>query len=420
MSELNFPVLSAIDRFLTKYVINLFALFFCGASYAEALPPHSVSFSPEDADCAVSFIPDATSGNNPPQLEIIVNMLSQRLSLSLIGDVYKDQVFLWGNTRTQFSEMRNIESKDLVEDELWLALQQAELEKEPVYWTVQDTNDGYSSARYNNLSPDQIARTLALACNLNNINAPTPTEIEALQTEKRLNLSDESVRYIRRVLFSLYGEQGAEPGEGRDLTLTDRRLIGMYNSEHEISAGEYLTAAAAAELLQKKPTLRMPDQEKGSVEKSIHVDWRLTIQGEGTTCTITTPAKATAGYTGTTLPLMRFSASRSGSGGLIAIDLSQPNIFAPAAPVRAVIDGSSIELMIESTTGALVPRPLADGRLSNDFTVKLRRGREIMIEGVSRETGKPMMITYSALGFTAAFRDMSESCDRAGILGWIR
>lgn len=395
-------------------------LLFPEPSSSQPLPDHKVRFSAETATCSVSFIPDATTGDNPPELELSVDMISEEVDMQLVGASYTDQIFLWGDTRIEVRPLRGVSVEELTADMLWQGMGAASKEGTPVYWTVQDVGGGYSSARYDDLSPTQIARTLSLACNLTDLNPPVPTEIEAKRGEARLELTDENIVHIRRVLFSLYGEPGAQPGTGSEWTVTDRRLIGIYNVENKLDSGNYLTLTAVADLLERSPILKTVEPDLNGVERAIYQDWRVYSEDSGATCSVMTPAQTMSGYTELVRPFMRFSVSRSGSGGLMAIELSRPNAFAPSTPVRAIIDGQSINLMTEPASGALVPRPLADGRVSNSFTVQLRRGREIVIEGTSLKTDEPMRLTFSALGFTAAFREMSDICNRPGVLGWIR
>jgi hypothetical protein len=396
------------------------AILFPDPSSGQPLPDHQVRFSAETASCSVSFVPDATTGDNPPELELSVNMISEEIDMQLIGASYTEQIFLWGETRIEMRPLKAVSVEELTADMLWQGISAASQEGAPFYWTVQEIGGAYSSARYDDLSPVQIARTLSLACNINVLNPPVPTEIEAKRAEARLALTSENVIHIRRLLFSLYGEPGAQPGTGSEWTVTDRRLIDLYNQENEIASGSYLTEAAVADLLERKPVLKTPEPELNSSLRATYEDWSVYAEDDGATCSVMTPAQTTSGYTEFERPFMRFSVSRSGSGGLMAIELSRPNAFAPSAQVRAIIDGQSTNLMTEASTGALVPRPLADGRLSNSFTIQLRRGREIAIEGTSLKTGEPMRLTFSALGFTAAFRVMSEICNRPGVLGWIR
>lgn len=391
-----------------------------GTAMSQPLPEHAVRFTAESGTCAVSFVPDATTGEVPPELEVSVNMLSDRLSLQVIGGTYSEQVFLWGDTRTTVPPLRNVEAEALLQDAIWQAMVDAAAENAPIYWTVQEPGGGYSSARYDVLSPVQIARTMALACDFDGLNPSTPTEVEAQRAERRLDLTEEQIRHVRRVLFGLYGEPGAEPGTGAELTVTDRRLIGLYNQENGMDYGEYLTPTATAALLELEPELQMALPASDIPASATHQDWLVFSEESGAVCSMMTSAKSTTGYTGSVLPVMRFSVARSASGGLMAIELTRPNSFEPDTPVRALIDGNPIALMMEPSSGALVPRPLADGRLSNEFTVRMRQGSEIVIEGNSIDTGGPMRLGFSAAGFTAAFREMAELCNRPAVLGWIR
>ena len=75
---------------------------------------------------------------------------------------------------------------------------------------------------------------------------------------------------------------------------------------------------------------------------------------------------------------MKISTALTGTDGLMEFELTRPNPFAPGAVV-ATLDGQRVDLFVEPTTGALAPRPLADGRLSNAFTTLLRQGEVVTI-----------------------------------------
>jgi hypothetical protein len=383
------------------------------------LPGHQVTFDSIGAACHVDFVADASTGEAPPRLRVTIDMLRNRVSIDLSGGNYFDQVFLYGGVRHDFRPVRAIASNSLPEEPFWLKLELAAEQGASIYFTVRNEQEAYSSARYDHLGPDRIARTVALACGLDMPGAIPGSQIEALRTEERLRLSDANVAHIRRVLLSRYGEPGLPAGREPRFTVTDRRLISLFNADKTGLESEYLTAETAAELLAAQPALpQEAPTPLGARQVAEFRDWTLWSEGEGAVCSMSSPVQAATGYAGTIRPVMRFAVERAASGGLMVFELTRPNPFAPGSIV-ANIDGQRVDLFVEPSTGALAPRPLADGRLSNEFMVRLRQGQNVSIEGIAIDTGQPLSVVYSAFGFTAAFREMARLCNRPGILGWI-
>lgn len=393
------------------------------------LPAHAASFDAAEATCRVDFLADATTGTAPPRLGVTVRLLDGRLSVDLSGGPHTEQVFLHGSTRQDLVPVTDTPSERLTEAPLWQGLAEAAVAETAVFFTVQDALGAYSSARYDGLAPELIARTVALACGVDMPGAAPGTEIEALRAEERLRLSDAEVAHIRRILVSRHGEPGLAAGDAPRFTITDRRLIGLFNGDETGPGSEYLTAAGAAELLAAEPAVReaaalddaLPAEApapEGAEPVARFRDWTVWREGGGAVCSISTPAQQASGYTGTLRPVMRFSVDRAASGGLMMFELTRPNPFAPGT-IIADLDGVLVDLFVEPSTGALAPRPLADGRLSNEFMVRLRQGESVRIDGLGAETGRPLALGFSAFGFTAAFREMAQLCNRPGILGWI-
>jgi hypothetical protein len=386
---------------------------------AMPLPGHEVTLDAAAAACHVDFRPDAATGDTPPQLRVTADMLGGRLSLRLSGGSFSEQVFLWSGAPQDFRPVVDVPADRLAEAPLWTDLGAAAEQGASIYFTVRDGLGAYSSARFDALSPALIARTVALACDVEVPGAVPATEIEALRAERRLALSEADIAHIRRVLVSRFGEPGVQAGREPDFTITDRRLIGLYNATDAGPGPEYLTAGAAAALLAEQPRMpAAPPPPDGAEIVAQHRDWTVYSEAGGAVCSIMSPAQSATGYGGAVRPVMRFAVDRSGTGGLMVFELTRPNPFAPGAVV-ATLDGQRVDLFVEPTTGALAPRPLADGRLSNAFTTLLRQGEVVTIEGIAADTGSPVVLGYSAFGFTAAFREMAQRCNRPGILGWI-
>lgn len=383
------------------------------------LPVHAVTLDATVAACHVDFLPNAVTGDTPPKLRMTADMLGGRLSIRLSGGSFSEQVFLWSGPPQDFRPVVDVPADRLTEAPLWADLGAAAEQGATLYFTVRDGLGDYSSARYDALLPALIARTVSLACDVEVPGAVPATEIEGLRAERRLALSEADIAHIRRVLVSRFGAQGVQAGREPDFTITDRRLIGLYNGTDAGPGPEYLTAAAVAALLAEQPRIpAAPPLPDGADIVAQHRDWTVYSEAGGAVCSIMSAAQSATGYGGGVRPVMRFAVDRSGTGGLMEFELTRPNPFMPGVVV-ATIDGQQVDLFVEPSTGALTPRPLVDGLLSNAFTILLRQGEAVMIEGVAADTGSTLVLGYSAFGFTAAFREMSQRCNRPGILGWI-
>lgn len=402
------------------FLVFIFWIYSLQFAHSQALPEHLVQYDVETGRCSIKFLPDETTGASPPQLQLTVDMITELVSFQLSGGIYTSQIFLWGDSRSTFNPIWNATSQVLRQNPLWISMEDAQSQSAPIFWTVQQNDGDYSSARYDDLTTGQIARTLAIGCKFYDLDPITPTLVEAKLAEDRLDLTLDQIRHIKGVLTSAYGEPGTQPSTSSGWTITDRRLIGLYNQDREQNLGEYLSEAAVAELLALEPSLQSDIQGFRKTATAAFTNWSVYLEESDGICSIETAATTASGYPINIIPIMRLSIARSDTGGLMAFDLAQPNNFEPSASIRAVIDGRPIELMVETSGGALVPRPLPDGRLSNEFTTRLRRGNEIMIEGTAMDTGGPIRLKYSAQGFTAAFREMSSLCERPAVLGWIQ
>ena len=397
-----------------------FALSLTGLSVlAEPLPEHRAQFDADAALCRVDFMPDESTGGSPPVLSATVDLLADKLSLSLTGGQFVQSTFIWGDSRLEVAPGRSLAADELLETDLWIAIADAAQGELPVFWTVRDIDGEYSSARYDTLGPAQIGRTLALVCDVSGLTEVVSTEIEAQRAERRLGLTEAQVQYIRGVLFDQYGEPGAQPGSEVEFTVTDRRLISAHNAQEGRGPLPFITANTAEELLATTVRTEVPDPGRGDSAASVFTDWTLLEEDDAGACSIYSTASSSEGHSGARAPRMLFSVNVSDSGGLMAFELTTPNVFSSSEAIRAVIGGTSIPLTVEPASGAVVPRPLSDGRISNEITRSIRRAGEVYIDGISRESGSPVRLTYSAMGFTAAFREMARECNRPGILGWI-
>ena len=386
---------------------------------AQDLPLHSVSFSPDEAACRIVLEPDATTGNGPARLFLSSDMMKPSLAFGLDGSGIADAVIVRKGERHPFVSQQGLAPNDLLADPIWALLDPGADAKNSLYLTVRNGDGGYSSARYDHLSHDGILRLLALACRPTGLDSPALTPVEHSAAEVRLALSDADRVHIRRLLSALYGTDGVDVGKSGVFNVTDRRFIAQFNAEQKYPSGDYLWPASVPDML--KTTVNDATQAApmpaGSAELVRHADWSVLGDSAGSLCRITTIATAQEGLE--TGLRMEFSVDSKGSGGMMAIDLVTPNPFRADAPLAAMIDGTGFGLVVEPKTGALIPQPLSDGSMTNDLVKALRFGKSVEIGGVAKATNAPSRLSFSLLGFSAAFKDMASACNRPGIMGWI-
>lgn len=396
------------------------ALLWAGMAEAQALPAHSVSFDPVTAVCRIVLEPSGTTGANPARLFLSSDMLKPLLSFGLDGSSIAEAVLVRQGERHPFIGRRGLSPNELRADPIWSLLDSGSDGKDSLYLTVKGDDGGYSSARYDGLKQDDILRLAALACGVEGLDPPALTPVEHRAAEDRLSLSDADRLHIRRVLAAHYAAAGTDVGDGGSFTVTDRRYIAQYNTEKGYPSGEYLWPAAVPALLKEEvatPTPAAAGGAPGEAELSRSGDWVVLANADKTSCRVSSAATAADGLDGG--ERMEFAVDRSGRGGMMAIELVTPNPFSADMPLGMVIDGQGFALQVEAKSGAVIPQPQPDGSMTPDLTRALRVGKVVTVEGVSAKSGAPARLTFSAMGFSAAFKAMSDACNRPGVMGWI-
>src|SRR5690606_36736846 len=143
----------------------------------------------------------------------------------------------------------------------------------------------------------------------------------------------------------------------------------------------------------------------------------------GDTCGIRTYATSFPDYSVFVHPSMYFSTTSSGSGSGIFINVVEPNPFRADRPVTASVDGQRFDLQFDVSGGypqwRVNFRSTTGNGVSSEVMKAIRAGQSITVSGTSAATGQPASITFSAAGFTRAFNEMAQRCNRPGILSWI-
>lgn len=392
------------------------ALLAGGQAGAQALPPHAVDFDPVAGRCRILLEPAGTTGDAPPKLFLTSDLLKPGFAFGLDGKDIAEAVVIQNGTRTPFLGRQGLGAAAVQADPFWSGLVVKEAGKDSLYLTIKDAKGSYSSARYDGLHATDVWRLAALACGATGLTVAPQTPVEFRAAEAALTLTDADRLHLRQVLAAKYGEPGTDVGTDVAFTVTDRRFIAEYNTEHSHPSGEYLSAQAVKDLLAEPSPKAAPAPVAGEVVVGTFGDWVQVHSPDGTTCRIATTATDVAGADPAVR--MEFAVGRGDKGGRMAIDLVKPNPFNGGAAIVAKVDEDAFNLIVEPTSGAVIPQPLANGSMSNAMMVAIRRGARVVIQG-SGADGTPVGVAFSAKGFSAAFAAMAKDCNRPGVMGWI-
>lgn len=393
---------------------------------AQGLPAHAVDFDPVTARCRVVLEPAGTTGEAPPRLFLTSDLLEPSFAFGLDGTDIAEAVVIRDGTRSPFLGRESLDAAALQADPFWTAMVAktgaadaegaAKAGTDSLYLTVKNAKGEYSSARYDGLRAADVWRLAALACRAEGLEVTPLTPVEHRAAEAALALTDSDRLHLRQILAAKYGEPGTDVGTGVTFTVTDRRYIAAYNTEKALPSGDYLSAAAVKDLLATPLPKAAPAPTGDEVTVATFGDWVQLRSADGATCRIATAATDVAGADAATR--MEFAVGRGDKGGRMAIDLAKPNPFRADAAIVAQVDEDAFNLMVESSSAALIPQPLADGSMSNAMMVAIRRGAKVVIQGTGTD-GSPAGVAFSAKGFSAAFAAMSQDCNRPGVMGWI-
>ena len=389
-----------------------------GQAGAQTLPPHAVEFDPVAGRCRILLEPAGTTGDAPPKLFLTSDLLKPGFAFGLDGKDIAEAVVIQNGTRTPFLGRQGLDAAAVQADPFWSGLVAKEAGKDSLYLTIKDAKGSYSSARYDGLHAAEVWRLAALACHATGLAVAPQTPVEFRAVEAALTLTDADRLHLRQVLAAKFGEPGTDVGTDVIFTVTDRRFIAEYNTEHSHPSGEYLSAEAVKDLLAEPLPKAAPVAVAVAGEALVATfgDWVQVRGPDGNTCRIATTATDVAGADAATR--MEFAVGRADSGGRMAIDLARPNPFNGGAAIVAKVDEDAFNLIVEPTSAALIPQPLANGSMSNAMMVAIRRGAQVVIQG-SGADGTPVGVAFSAKGFSAAFAAMAKDCNRPGVMGWI-
>jgi uncharacterized caspase-like protein len=157
-----------------------------------------------------------------------------------------------------------------------------------------------------------------------------------------------------------------------------------------------------------------------AAERAIYQDWAWSRQrsSDGRLhCRIETRAYAIAGrYDDDHQPSVAVEVEPGWRPGAVAFNLGGRGWFEPDTPIVLRVEGRELSVAADAQ-GVLAP-PVKDGGSSPEITRSLARGRSFALVGRSW-LGGTLTLDFSAMGFTAAWRKLSDTCGRGSLLTWI-
>lgn len=137
-------------------------------------------------------------------------------------------------------------------------------------------------------------------------------------------------------------------------------------------------------------------------------EWHLAeVDGN---CSIFTRPTLSSVYPGRSQSIMHFALYST--FGTLQYSVVHPSPFDANMPVEARIDGKRFPLV--------AGRSFLEPQDGGSFVRAIRAGQTITVSGTDKHGGQPISVTFSAIGFTQAFKSMAERCDKPGIMSLIQ
>ena len=124
-------------------------------------------------------------------------------------------------------------------------------------------------------------------------------------------------------------------------------------------------------------------------------------------------------FNGPLAPSISISADRQKGATSLGFFMVEARFFDANQPVDMEGGASRARLVMRSHVSTHYRPPVSNGAVSDGFVKVLLRAPAITILGTSK-FGGPLVIPFSAQGFTKAFRRMNEVCTQGGLTGWTR
>ncbi len=395
----------------------------------EAAPAHTIAWTA--GGCEIVLVPAATRGAEAPRLRLTASgsLPEARIEIGLIlPPGAANPEFVAEAARSPFVPAGPGGMAQVMTSRFWVDVLRLDQQGRPFWITARTAAGGWISSRYDGLSPRMLIQLVERSCGLelrggSPLDAlalwplPGASEAAAQAAEAALRLRPDQRLHIRWVLHSLYADPAAEPGDSPELTEQDRGFVARFRVQNGLAESRWLDEDTALRLLRSPFQPRDPPLGAIGTVVTTSRDWITLISRDGEFCHAVSLAVAQTGFNLYRKPRIQFGARRGRSDANLQIDLLLPNLLDPARPVSALVDGRRIELAIRDD--ALRPVMLSDGA---DTAVMraIRLGREIVIQGTARDTGRPASATFSAAGFSAAFDTMAQICGRSGLGVWFQ
>lgn len=385
------------------------------------IPPHRLERDISTGICTISLLPEEKTADDAPILTVRGggNSKSDSLGVTAVMRAPVTQMQLVAqNARNLFPTIPMARAPTVVRTRLWRDLAAFARDKAPFYVTARLADGSYASSRYDSVDPLGIVRLLEQDCGFASDQLSAKTDSQRLAEEQALNIRGDDLRHIRWVLVRRYAPGSTEPGETSELTSLDRGFLERYTTEIGQPKSRFLTRIVADRLLHEPVEPRIPEITGTMTNATWHGDWLTYVDASDGWCVIQTAALSWQGDEFFMLPLLVMQADPGKSGSNLSFDMVRPNPFVRTAPVWATIDGRQYDMQ-QRDGEWIMPRQLEDG-LSDEILIGMRRSSSsFQISSTSKRTSGPLSLTFSPIGFSAAFSMMMKNCNRYGLKSWI-
>jgi len=389
------------------------------AQAGPAIPAHRIDRTATGSACAVSILPDMRTSDDSPVLVARSGGAAApgAFALDAVSQAPVAEIqFVARNARNTFAPVRQSDAAAVARSALWKDLVAVHKAGAPFHLTARLADGTWTSSRYDAVDPLGIVRLLEQSCGFRSDTLSARTAADLLAEESALRLSPDELTHIRWILVQKYDPRAAEPTRISALSATERVYLERYAGSVGQPATRHLTRALA-DRLRAEMFRPSPHDYSRMLRVSFHGDWVNYITPGDNRCHMETAALAWTSGRFFKVPRMNFNAEANTPGSAMRLNMVMPNPFTGSAPVTALVDGRSYRLQVDSDR----VWPLREGEgLSNAVTKAIKGGQSVQISGTDRASSAALSLSFSAIGFTASFNQMSADCRRPQLRDWLQ
>lgn len=396
----------------------------CGAAaFAQdgaSIPAHKLERNTARSSCTVTLIPEMRSSDDSPLLVITSGGAGKPGVLGIDAGSETRPVelqFVARNKRVPFQAMPPKEASVVARSALWKELDAIHKAGAPFFLTARMEDGSWTSSRYEKVDPLGIIRLLEQNCDFRSAQLTARSTADLAADEKALGLRPDDYRHIRWVLTRKFDPTAGEPILAATFSSSDRLKIERYAKSVGQPASQYLDRTLANMLL-SEPFQPAPFNYGSMRRVTYHGDWTNYTDPSDGRCHMASSAYSWTSGPFFRAPRMVFSADVTSPRDLMYFSMVEPNPFLGSERLVAIVDGRTYRLQIERETWV---KPATEGSGLSDAVMKaMARGSLIQISGTQKGTRVPLTLSFSALGFTASFKQLMADCGRPGLREWLR